>query len=40
MYGDQSGKFVGGYRKKGNFKADLDRMIFFRDTVTMSRTHK
>ena len=31
MYGDQSGEFVGGYRKKGNFKADLDSMIFAYD---------
>ena len=31
MYGDQSGEFVGEYQKKGNFKADLDGMIFAYD---------
>ena len=40
MYGDQSGEFVGGYRKKGNFKADLDCMIFFRDNVKNSQIRK
>ena len=31
MYRDQSGEFVGGYRKKSNLKADLDGMIFAYD---------
>ena len=31
MYRDQSGEFVGENRKKGNFKADLDGMIFAYD---------